>query len=187
VLELSHTDLGKNPVGLPGVHVWWKKTPGRKTPSLIVSWPDLVLVNPKLSWPEDMHPKRREGWGEETFRLSWVRELAQLSVGVGVPVPDLDPVLELERGDLAKAQVKGKILKITESKRFSRVESVLGSAVYLGRRTLKRMSSAIEQPERKLDLRLVSPEWAPGSLLVLAYRNGLRAVASAISEEAVNK
>lgn len=178
MLSLEHKDLGPNPVGSPGVNVWWVQRPGRKTKDLVVAWPDLILIKPTLSWPEHMHPERRGKWRQETLRFAWVKEMASMSVLAGVPVPDLKPLLELKRGQLERLRATKHTISLTTRKKLSCLECVDGSGVYLGRRTLRRMVAAIEQPARELDLRL-----APSSAMALVYRNGLRGVASVISEQ----
>ncbi len=186
MLELERSDLGKpKGEGHAGVYAWWVKIPQRSRPSLALSWSTLVLLRPEVRWPEGFHPERQSGWGDptRTFRFVYVKTLPEIMVRSGVLVPTVRRCLEFKRGDMERVTATRHTITLGWRSKLSCLTRASGSAVYIWQRALQRMSAAIEQKPKELDLRLVNPEWAPDTHLVLVYRSRqLRAVVSAITE-----
>jgi len=191
MLKLTTKDLGI-PVmgGKPGVYVWWTKRPGGKRALLCVSWSGLVLINPKIEWPSDLREERINGWGIEgrTFRISMVKGWIPAPViRADVPVPDLEPALLVTKVDTALLHYQGATGRIIKGiHRFGRLAGPEECVYLVGMKTIRRIAAALGMQFRQLELRLLDPPWAPGSLVVFCYRGPrLRAIASTITEESL--
>lgn len=186
MLELTRKDLSRSsvPGGSPGVRVWQIPVPRRKTPSLVVAWTDLVLISPKLTWPTGFNPELVDGWGEFSFRFTWVERMQRTVAFPDVPVPDLTPFRRLRRGDLPRIRparspqtTKARGLVVFP---FTRDD---GGIVYASTLATRRVTAAVEHLRGEIDLREAT---LPGRHVVLAYRDGrLRAIVDAFDREAL--
>ncbi len=182
MLELSREkDLAAPPEGgKSGVLVWWIHDEKRRK-KLCLSWPELLLIGVRVKWPEELATKSIEGWGEEGQHVAWVPAMARMLVRSNVPHPDVTALRDLRPGGFPRAAYRHNTPRLRNRKlAFLPFEVADGSFVYLINRSARRMTAAMGRTSPKeLDLRLVDPPWAPGSLLLCAWRKGiLRAAAS---------
>jgi hypothetical protein len=159
MLVLTREDLS---LKAGGVTAWWGEVPWRKDvgPAFFLSWEDIVLVDPKVQWPAPFNPSGLEGWGQGSFHMTWVKGMAKVVHLAGVPTPDVGPLLDLERGEVPKARVRGtsRCLHLGPSRR-----------VYLGEGVKGVVEAAVEYKLGDLDARVLDPPWAPGRPLALLY------------------
>ena len=167
VLKLSRKDLGKpSRDEKPGIHVWWYKRPKGKSALLCVSWSGLILVNPRITWPDLLSPKAIDGWGQlgRSYRISLVVGWIPVPViRADVPVPDLDPLMEVKRSDLCGLSY------LRTDKRVATLAERDECVYQVRAKSLRRTASAFGKPIKDFDLRLLHPSWAPESLVVLCY------------------
>lgn len=182
MLELSLSDIGKHDSGHEaGVRAWWQEVEGRKKSLFCLAWSTLILISPEYSWPELAMPEREEGWGEDTFRITYMKRLEKIMYRRAITVPALTPLLELRRVALPR---------ILEQTGRYRVDSKLtlaalvasdtpGPRVYCYSRDLARAYKATGLRRKKADIRL-------SANMALLYKNGnLRAVLSTLAESAL--
>jgi len=166
-MQITYKDLGQ-----PFL-VWWQSVPWRKTPILTVSWPGLIVIGADPEWPDGFTPSRLDGWGKCSFRFAKVRNLPGVRSLPDVPVPNLEPVLDLKRGHLQKGKPG---LRSDREIKFGE------RGVYLGmgdrskiRRALGTSSSQI------LEFRLFESE-EPEGLKVIVYKSKRMRVIASVSE-----
>ena len=182
-LRLEAKDLGEPETpGRAGVYVWWEKVEDRKSPALLIAWPDLVLIRPVVTWPPEIIPKQIQGWGEDSFRFVHLHELGRVVSREGIPVPDVSNFFDLRRGSLKRLRATRSVKKLSRTMRLALLESEDGFGVYLNKVSLQRISSMLNCKPHELDLRLAPSLENEEVLVVLAYKRGLRAIVSAIPE-----
>lgn len=187
MLELTLNDLARAsvPGATPGVRVWWIPLPRRKTPALVLAFTDLVLIAPRLTWPDRVHPEREPGWGEDSFRFTWVRQMGRLVSLRGVPTMNLAPFLGLGRHGLTK-------LRVARRRRIDgfAVRPLVrrdGSEVYATALALQRTRDALEVGVGQLDLRTTERCWSGKRVAFAYFRRRLRAVVTTSTEEALRR
>jgi len=185
MLRLTREDMVK------GVRTWWPTLPERKKRVLVISWPGLVLIAPKISWPEGFHPYREEGWGEEdvSFRFSWVEGLGRVIVQEGAPVLALGACLAMPRTSMEKVYARGTVKK-RSSLRLGDFKTRRGETVWADLTARERIAASLECDLSAVDLRLAKPSWASRPM-ILGYRKGdgskvhLRVVLAAVTDSEV--
>jgi len=157
MLTITDKDLA-----VPGIHAWRHDRPRRSAKVLVISWPDLVLISPRVEWPEgiDLTPLLRK---EESARIVRHPGFAKLLITTGVPVTDIGFAEIAKRGSLLRFTVppcvrgRGRMMHGRALLRQHKGKR----ECFISRKTVKRLTSAIEQPMDGLDFRLFPHEVAP--------------------------
>ena len=180
-MKLTLEDLSTPPLPRTkaGVKVWHLPVEGKKVPLTCVAWEDLVLLNPRLEWPDHVHPEREEGWPEDSLRLTWVEDLGRVVVRSAVLVYDLAPVLALARGECARLEPT-RDTDLFGKHRIRRLERPADEAgVYLTESAVRRITLSLGKEFKLAELRKIDFRLHGTMVLVWANRK-LRAVASAV-------
>lgn len=92
MLLLRSEDLSE---GLrPGVTIWQRKRNPPSVPDTIVAWEDLLLVRPRITFPEGCVPRSEPTW-RDGVRVAFVPRLFRYLYMSPVPVMDLQPAEDL--------------------------------------------------------------------------------------------
>lgn len=186
-LELSREDFSPSrlhPTGPQGVGYWTEEDPKRKRSFTHLGWRDLILCGPRFKWPTDLAKEEIKSWGKDPKMVIYVPSLADYRVRDYLGHPKVQPYRDLRRGDGEPVEIgpiRFRVWKEDGHFRPVRKPGTTEATYYVSKDAMNRVCADQNRTLKKLDARLIRPEWAPIPVLVTYVKERLRSVHSLVT------
>lgn len=101
---------------MPGMNIWREEHPKYKKPLMIVSWSDLILLNPGMRLPNSTLKLETYFEGTDSVRMVWNKKFQMIYSSVGVQVEDISHFLDMRSFGTETLKLLDKVKRVKKAR-----------------------------------------------------------------------